>query len=212
MILGLSARLWFGVTALVVLVGIVIQVPVAMRSTTGFFDTSAQRGLNVFAFFTIQSNLVVGVSSAMLALGLARPSTGFRVLRLAGVVAITITFAVFHLALRQLQDLTGQAAAADFLLHTASPILCVTGWLLFGPRRQTTRRIVLLTLVFPAAWGAFTLVRGEVVGWYPYPFMDAVDLGYLRTALNLTLIGFAFVGAAAAASWLDRRLPTAACS
>lgn len=146
--LTVPARVSFAVTALVVFAGLVIQVPVAMDNEEGFFTTPFTRGLNVFTFFTVQSNIIVGLTSAMLALGVATHSTVFRVLRLTGVVGITLTFIVFHLALRRLQDLTGQAAVADFLLHTASPILCVAAWLLFGPRGLTSWRVVALTLVF----------------------------------------------------------------
>jgi hypothetical protein len=200
------ARVWFAATAAVVLAGLVIQVPVAMDNEEGFFTTPATRGLNVFAFFTIQSNIILGVTSLLLAIRPIRPSTGFRVFRLIGVVAITLTFIVFHLALRQLQDLTGQAAVADVLLHTVSPVLGVAGWVVFGPRGQTSPRIVLLTLLFPAAWGVFTLIRGEIVGFYPYPFMNVTDHGYARVAVNLSLVGATFVGLAAGAHWLDGRL------
>jgi len=204
--LATAARVWFGATAAVVLTGLVIQVPVAMDNEEGFFPTHVTRGLNVFAFFTVQSNIIVGVTTGSLALGVATHSTVFRALRLTGVVAITLTFIVFHLALRRLQDLTGQAAAADFLLHTASPILCVSGWLLFGPRGLTSWRIVALTLVFLLAWGVFTLVRGEIVDWYPYGFMDPNEHGYLRVTVNLVLIGSTFVALAAGVHAIDRRL------
>jgi hypothetical protein len=200
------ARLWFAVNALVVFVGIVIQVPVAMDVEEGFFDTPLKRGLNVFVFFTIQSNIVVGVTSLLLAVRRERSSFVFQVFRLIGVVGIALTFIVFHVALRELQDLTGQAAVADFLLHTASPILCVVGWIVFGPRGLTSPRVVWSTLVFLLAWGAFTLIRGAVIDWYPYPFMDPSDAGYARVALNLTLIGATFVALAAGAHWLDGRL------
>jgi hypothetical protein len=204
--LTVPARVSFAVTALVVFAGLVIQVPVAMDNEEGFFTTPFTRGLNVFTFFTVQSNIIVGLTSAMLALGVATNSTVFRVLRLTGVVGITLTFIVFHLALRRLQDLTGQAAVADFLLHTASPILCVAAWLLFGPRGLTSWRVVALTLVFLLAWGVFTLVRGEIVDWYPYPFMDPAEHGYARVTLNLLLIGSTFVALAAGAHALERRL------
>ncbi|MGH9113626.1 MAG: Pr6Pr family membrane protein, partial [Acidimicrobiales bacterium] len=118
-----------------------------------------------------------------------------------------VTFVVFHAVLSDLQDLTGQAAVADFLLHTASPVLCVAGWLLFGPRGQTTPRVVALTLVFPLVWGVFTLVRGEIVDWYPYPFMEPFEHGYLRVVVNLALVAVVFVALAAGAHWLDQRLP-----
>ncbi|MBA3287047.1 MAG: Pr6Pr family membrane protein [Acidimicrobiia bacterium] len=200
------ARLWFGVTALVVAVGLAVQVPVAWSNESGYFDTSWERGLNVFVFFTVLSNIAVGVSTAVLALGRARPTNPFRTVRLIGVVGILLTFVVFHLALSDLQDLTGQAAVADFLLHTASPLLCVSGWLLFGPRDQTTWPVAGSSLVFLAAWGLFTMIRGAIVEWYPYPFMDPIDSGYARVIGNLVVVGGTFVALAAGAHVLDRHL------
>lgn len=209
MALGRLARWWFALTALVVAVGLVVQLVVVANGDGGFFTDRIDRVLNVFVFFTIQSNIIVGVTSLMLAARWARPTKLFRTLRLTGVIAIALTFVVFHAVLRELQDLTGQAAFADLLLHTVSPVLCVVGWLVFGPRAQTTRNVVVMTLTYLLAWGTFTLVRGEVVGFYPYPFMDPTEHGYVRVAINLVLIGVVFVAFAAGAHvldlWLSRR-------
>ena len=204
---GRIARIVFGLNALVVAVGIVVQLFVTADLETGFFDTSLKRTLNVLCYFTIQSNILVGIGTGMLALGRARPTTWFRALRLTGLVGIALTFIVFHAVLRDLQDLTGNAALADFLLHTVSPILCVGGWLWFGPRRQTTATVVYWSLGFLIAWGVFTLVRGEIIGFYPYPFMDPIDSGYARVVVNLAIVAAIFVGMAAGAHLLDRRLP-----
>ena len=204
--LSAAARAWFAANALVVLVGLVVQLGVTADLHTGFFDTPTKRVLNVFVFFTIQSNIAVGLSTGLLALGLARPTSWFRTLRLIGVIGIALTFVVFHAVLRDLQDLTGDAAFADVLLHTVSPIMCVAGWLVFGPRGQTTRGVVLASLGFLLVWGAATLVRGHVIDWYPYPFMDPRDHGYLRVAANLTIVAAVFTGLAAGAHALDRRL------
>nr|WP_262982615.1 Pr6Pr family membrane protein [Rhodococcus sp. MTM3W5.2] len=43
--------------------------------------------------------------------------------------------------------------------------------------------------------------------WYPYPFADVHELGYLRVLINGLVIGLLFVALAAAAAWLDKRLP-----
>jgi len=200
------ARCWFAATALVVIVGLAIQVPVAMDNESGFFTTPLTRGLNVFVFFTVQSNILVAIGTALLALGTDTRSTVFQAVRLTGLVAITLTFVVFHAVLRDLQDLTGQAAVADLLLHTASPILCVSGWVVFGPRQLTSARIVWASLVFLVAWGAFTLIRGPIVDWYPYPFMDPNEHSYGRIAINLTIIAAVFVGLSAGAHKLDEFL------
>ncbi len=204
----------FALNALVVAVGVIISVAKAGDSDAAFFTGVAAK-LNVFCFFTIQSNLILATTCAMLAAGWVRPATWFGSLRLIGVVGIALTFVVFQAVLRPLQDLTGLSALADFLLHTLSPILGVGGWLLFGPRRQTSRAVVGWTTAYVAAWGLFTMIRGAVVErgdgkhFYPYDFMDPTDKGYARVVVNLVIVAVVFfalaVGAHALDGWLTRR-------
>src|SRR5436190_2133191 len=100
----------------------------APASASGSFGSAKGRVFNFFCFFTVQSNFVVAITSALLAVNLHRPSTVFRVFRLVGVIAIAVTGVVFYVALKGLHELTGWDALADFLLHTASPILSTLGW------------------------------------------------------------------------------------
>jgi hypothetical protein len=200
------ARPWFALTAVTVLAGLVLQAVVTAGVTGGRYDSAGARVLNLLCFFTIQSNLLVGATSALLALRPDRPSTLFRTLRLDGVVAIAVTGVVFRVAIAPHQQLTGAAAVADFLLHTASPVLAVLGWLLFGPRSALTRRIVWLAVVFPVCWLGFTLVRGALVDFYPYTFLDVTELGYAAVVRACLLIAVLFLGLAAGAAALDRRL------
>jgi len=200
-----AGRALFGVNALVIVTAVVVQLFVASDSTTGFF-TGGAAAANVFAFFTIQSNLVLAFTCFVLAIGVAPAATWFRVLRLIGVVGIALTFLVFQLVLRDLQDLTGQAAFCDFMLHTVSPILGVVGWLVFGPRELTSVRVVWWTTAYVAAYGLFSMIRGAIVGFYPYPFMDADAHGYPRVILNLLLVAVVFFALAFGAHALDRRL------
>jgi len=200
-------RIWAGVTAAVVLVGIVVQLFVTANGTEGFFRDNPERVFNVFAYFTVQSNLLLGATVLMLALQPDRPrSTLFKTLRLNGVLCIAVTGIVYHLVLAGLGDLTGWAVVTNFLLHTATPILGVLGWLLFGPRGVTDQRIVGWSIVYPLLWLVFTLVRGEFVGFYPYPFVDVGEHGYARVLLNCLLVAVLFLALAAGASFLDRRL------
>ncbi|MCI0633628.1 MAG: Pr6Pr family membrane protein [Actinobacteria bacterium] len=201
------ARVWFAATALVILFGLLVQVLVVVDvEQVVFFDTPAGRIFNVFCFFTIQSNLIVAITCLLLALDPTRSSTVFRVFRLTGIVAIAITGVVYHSALKGLLDLSGWELVADEVLHTVSPIIAVAGWLVFGPRGLTSRRIVWWTLAFPACWFVFTLIRGEIVGFYPYPFVDVIDIGYARMLVNAAVVAVLYLGVAAGAHLLDRRL------
>ena len=163
--------------------GVTVSVYTATGNTSGHFHTSLEREFNTFAFFTIQSNLIVGATSLLLALRPERSSPVFATFRLIGVVAITVTGVIYHVALASIFDLQGWQLGNQ-LVHTVVPVLAVVGWFSFGPRSLTSARIARWSLLFPIGWLAFTLIRGAVVKWYPYPFIDVTKLGYGGAVLN----------------------------
>ncbi|MEU7782596.1 Pr6Pr family membrane protein [Amycolatopsis sp. NPDC049159] len=193
-------RAWFAVTAVVALTGLVSQV-VSTASGDG-------RVANLLCFFTIDSNLLVALTSALVALGRARGRL-FTVLWLDALVGIIVTGIVYQVALAGLYELDGLAFFADTMLHKVTPILFVLGWLLAAPRGVLTWRTVWWSLLYPLAWLAFTLPRGAITGFYPYPFVDAGALGYGQVALNCVFIGLFFTALAAGARYYDRRLSLA---
>ncbi|MEV6827309.1 Pr6Pr family membrane protein [Amycolatopsis sp. NPDC051102] len=194
-------RAWFAVTAVVALAGLVTQVVATASAPDG-------RVANLLCFFTIDSNLLVTLTSALVALGVARGRL-FTVLWLDALVGIIVTGIVYQVALAGLYELHGLSLFADTMLHKVTPILFVLGWLLAAPRGVLGRRTVWWSLLYPLAWLAFTLPRGAVTGFYPYPFVDAGALGYGRVALNCVFIGLFFTALAAAAFLYDRRLARA---
>jgi len=58
------------------------------------------------------------------------------------------------------------------VVHRIMPVVMVLDWLVDSPRTALTLRRALVWLVFPLAYLAYTLVRGPIVDWYPYPFLD----------------------------------------
>ncbi|MGA8679678.1 MAG: Pr6Pr family membrane protein [Acidimicrobiales bacterium] len=200
------ARLWFGATAACVAAGVLISVFTAAHNSGGHFRTPVERAFNTFVFFTVQSNLIVGVTTLLLAQNPRRSSPVFATFRLIGIVAITVTGIVYHVALAGLFDLQGWDQLGNQLVHTAVPILAVVGWLMFGPRGLTSARVVCWSLAFPVCWLAFTLIRGAFVHWYPYPFIDVTRLGYGGTLLNCLWVSLLLLALAGAANAVDRRL------
>jgi hypothetical protein len=204
-----GARVWFGATAACVVIGVVISALTAANNAHGHFHPAAARAANAFAFFTVQSNILVGLATLLLALRLDRSSTAFAVLRLSGLIAITITGIVFHAVLAQTLDLKSWDVLGNELVHTVVPVMAVVGWLLVGPRGLFSRRVAWLSLIFPVCWLAFTLIRGAVAHWYPYPFIDVTQLGYGRAAVNSAWLALLMLGLAAGATaldkWLERR-------
>lgn len=198
------ARAWFALTALLVVLAIAIEIPVSANHVQGHFPTVSGRLFNLFCFFTIQSNILVGATCLILAVRPHASSTAFSAFRLAAIADIAITGIVYHTVLSSLQDLDGYAAFGDLLIHTIVPIMGVLGWLLFGPR-LTSWRIIGWAMLVPVAWLAFTMVRGPIVDYYPYPFLDVRDLGYARVTLNaafVSLMFFIFAASVMGADWV----------
>jgi hypothetical protein len=83
----------------------------------------------------------------------------------------------------------------------------VLGWLLFGPRPRITVPVVCWSLLWPLSWFAYTLVRGAIWSWYPYPFVAVPSHGYGRVLVNGLLVLLVFAALAGLSLIADRALP-----
>lgn len=203
------ARAWHLLTALVCAAALSLQfyLSAANENTVPSPYALGRRLANFFSFFTIQSNLIVLAVAISLVLAADRDGPVWRVARLDALVCITVTCLVDLTVLRPIQHLAGWSNVADLGLHVVTPILVVLGWLLFGPRPRFTWGTLAWSLVFPLAWLAYTLIRGPIVGWYPYPFIEVATKGYARVAVNCLLVALLLIGLGLVFVWLDRRLP-----
>ena len=107
------------------------------------------------------------------------------------------------MAIARLVEFDGWALAADQLTHTVVPVMAVAGWLMYGPRGHASRRAVWLVFLYPLAYITFTLVRGPIVDFYPYHFIDVPALGYGKVAANCAWIAVLFVAVAGGYRRLD---------
>lgn len=193
-----AARTWHSVVAVLVAAAVVVQVVIALKVSgsphdvsTGLLRGSSAPGrvIRVLSFFTIQSNLLSGIVSALLAVRPDRDGPVFRPLRLAALFGITVTGIVYSTVLAKIHEPNGAAETfVNDLVHYVIPVMMVLGWLLFGPRPRIDARTAVSSLVFPLAWICYTIVRGAIWKWYPYPFVDVTAHGYVRVALNGVLV------------------------
>ena len=206
-----TARIWHGVTFVVAVAALVLQTVLVIQGSSVLDETDipplGDRLLRLVSYFTIQSNVLVAVVAGMLLRDPARDGGVFRVVRLDAVIGITVTGLVHWFLLRPLLDLEGLHQLCDTLLHVVVPLLAFVVWLAFGPRPRITLRTVLLALIWPIAWLVYTLIIGELTGFYPYPFIDAAALGYGQVLLNAAGITVLFLALFGLAALADRRLP-----
>jgi hypothetical protein len=162
---------------------------------------------NFFSFFTIQSNIIAVAALFLLVLVPSeRRSPLFDGVRSAAVLYIAITGIVFALLLAGLQEeLQTTIPWVDFVVHKLMPVVLVADWLVDPPRHRLPWWTVLAWLAYPFAWITYTLVRGEIVDWYPYPFVDVSKLGYGGVLGRSVGLAVGFAAAGAALLWLGNR-------
>ena len=156
-----------------------------------------------FSYFTVLTNLLICVSltisltvtSAALGQRLSRP------LVVSG-IATSIAFVglAYHFLLRNTWNPQGAQLLADLLLHYVIPALYVLYWWFICSKGGLRWFHPLFWSVYPTAYLVYALVRGSIAGSYPYPFIDAANLGYRQTMLNslglllaFIVLGFVFV-------------------
>jgi hypothetical protein len=165
-----------------------------------------------FAFFTVQSNIFAALMFVLVAVWWAGDRLAWvDALRGAAALFMGVTGVVFALLLAGLQEeLQTHVAWVDFVLHRLFPVVVVLDWLLEPPRRRLPLRVAAIWVAYPMAYFVFSLGRGAIDDWYPYPFLDAGELGYggvaLRAAFLLAGVIAAALAVVAVGNWLSERL------
>ncbi|TPG16257.1 Pr6Pr family membrane protein [Pedococcus bigeumensis] len=199
-----TARALHGTVAAVALVALVWQLVLIVDGRAVLNETAIKplgtRLVEFISYFTVLSNILVTYVSAVLTRDPEHDGTAWRVVGMATLVGIAVTAVVHWFFLRPILHLTGSSYVVDKLLHVVVPLLFIVGWVVAGPRGQTTRRQILPMLLWPALWGAYTIVRGFAADFWPYPFMNIDKLGWGHVLANLAgvavlfaLLGFLFV-------------------
>ena len=100
---------------------------------------------------------------------------------------LTVTLVVFALLLAD-TDVDTAIPWVNTVVHQVFPLAVILDWLIDPPGEPITFRRSLWWLAYPLAWVAYTLVRGPLAGWYPYPFLDPANGGYPTVALYVVAI------------------------
>ncbi|WP_369234284.1 Pr6Pr family membrane protein [Streptomyces sp. R21] len=177
----------------------------------------------VLSYFTIQSNILVAL---VFTLAAARAWTARRPLPplVTGgtLLFIVTTGLVYHLILASESSpfsmtgegatLTGWPALANQILHTVTPIAALLDWLLLTSPPPLALRHATAWLLYPLAYLAFSLARGELLpsgtaARYLYPFLDVDQHGYKSVLGNALLLGLAIYALALLLIALDHIRP-----
>lgn len=146
-------------------------------------DRAAGRGVDVvnyLSYFTIFSNACAAAVLVALAI---RPSLvdsdKFTAVRGAVTLCMCLT-ALFY----------GTFISPSFegaVRHGLAPFILLADWVLHPAPRQSLKPILYWPLL-PISYFAYTLVRGAVVGWYPYEFFNPENAGGWPGVVRFALV------------------------
>ncbi|MGX5358213.1 Pr6Pr family membrane protein [Kocuria sp. KH4] len=181
------------VVLLVRIVALVVAIwALTMRAGCAFI-TRTCLGTNLFSYFTVHSTilliLVLGLVVVYYTLYDKEPVwlTALRALATTYMVVSGVVFTIM-LANANLFGYLFLVPASSKVLHFVLPVYAVTDFL-FGPgRHRLAVSTAWASMVYPVLWAAYTLVRGRLVGWYPYFFLDPHQVGGY-TAVGLFSLG-----------------------
>ena len=181
----MTARVLFAINAVLAWIGIVLSTILSAGdyypvNTTdpGLYGNNPVgaagflgREIDHFSYFTVWSNLLLAIIMTLLAINPNRTSSIFRVLRLDALVMMIVTGVIFNLLLN-----SGAHVGWDYwsnsIVHVWGPLLTFAVFILCGPRGWINSATIFAALILPLLWLAYALIRGSVVGAYPYDFLD----------------------------------------
>ena len=161
--------------------------------------------VNFFSFFTIQSNIigVVAITIAALAGPRAWSSVWLSLLRGAATLYMAITGMIFSLLLSG-ADVQTPIPWVNSTLHYVFPLFIVIDWLVDRSVRPLSFKQGLIFLSYPVAYGIYSLIRGPIVDWYPYPFLDPRTNGYTFVAVMMVVVAIVGLALAWLLCWASR--------
>ena len=148
-----------------------------------------------FSFFTILTNLLVGIYFLFSYINQKKGS--FLFISKPGIltsvtVYITIVGLVYQFALRHVWEPKGLQMIVDELLHSIIPFLVIVFWYFYEYKNAVHYKVILKWLLYPIIYLMFILLRGYFSNYYPYPFINVGILGVSKVIVNSFILVFAF--------------------
>lgn len=160
-----------------------------------------------FSYYTILTNIVLVLIYLSTILPTARLDL-FRHPVLRGLMAANIALVSLYVffVLRHLSALDGLFQLADTLLHYICPLFYLLWWMSAQPHGHLRWPDLPIMLAPTFAYFVYAVARGAWVQEYPYPILNAMQLGYPRVLINAVGMTVALAVLTAIVIYLDQWL------
>jgi len=187
-----------------VLVGLLVLAALVTQITADLLHDSFTPG-EYFSYFTIESsmmNVVVLLVGGAIAWRWDRDTELFTSVRVAILSYAVITGLVYNVLLRNIPGDGGYEPPrwCNEVMHVWVPVFILLDWMLAPGRARVPWKRLWLVISFPLAWLAFTMIRGAITLWYPYPFLEPAGPGGIPSLLVYVVGIAAFIIVVASAA------------
>jgi hypothetical protein len=145
--------------------------------------------VNYLSFFTVLTNLSI---SCCLAFAACEPDEdsfwNWPGLQTALALYILVVAIVYAAVLQGLWAPAGLEFVTERFFHVGMPLLYMAFWLFITPKGSLRFSHHIPWQIYPLAFMCYTLIRGALVGIYPYPFLNVARYGYEVVFLNSLLL------------------------
>ncbi len=185
------------IIGMLALFGVSVQFIISINRAIAEDNSVSQVVINMLGYFTILTNTFAAVVLTILSL-LPNSKIGkvFATPEVFGCVVSSMLWVGigFHLLLSDYWSPDGMEAVSNYLNHYIVPSSLLIVWLIFPPETQISKRTPLLWEIYPLIYGAYIIIRGEIIDKYPYPFFDINVIGYPKALWNGLVILIVILG------------------
>lgn len=200
-----TALTWTGLILGAVALGLQFSISIPAYQANGL--SVAEAVIQLLSYFTILTNIIItlvylSTLTAWTWLGWFRQPVTRAMM--AGTMALVMVF--YHVLLRPVWQPEGLFLVCDVLLHYLAPTTYIAWWT--ATQRHGLLRFadIPVMLVPPVIYLVYTIARGAITDVYPYPTLNALELGYGQVAINVLLVAIGLTVLHAITIGIDRAL------
>lgn len=144
---------------------------------------------NFFSFFTIQSNLIGAAVLLIAAVMLPKPDLKWDLVRGGATIYLALTGVIYNTLLVEItEQLQTTIPWVNDVLHKVMPIVMVIDFFLIPLAHRITWKQATVWTVYPLLYLVYSMVRGRIVDWYPYPFLDPREQGGYPQVIGFSIV------------------------
>ena len=145
--------------------------------------------LRFFSFFTILTNILVALFFTAKSFNLYNLKIFYKKGSLIAITTfILVVGLVYQIILRSIWTPKGFQMIINELLHSVIPALVLIYFLTFSVKEKLKFKDLRIWLIYPLFYLIFVFIRGKISHFFPYSFLDFIQIGIGKTIINCIAI------------------------